>query len=72
MRMNTTGLILKGFDSEGISVSLRSDETGQTSVARFVQVEMLVGGQSYSSLVQVGYTTTSGSDFGVISGRTQK
>jgi hypothetical protein len=72
MTMNTTGLVLKGFDSEGISVSLRSDESGQTSVARFVQVEMLVGGQSYSSLVQVSFATTSGSDFGVISGRAQK
>lgn len=70
--MNVAGLIIKGFDSEGIETTARSDEAGQTSVARFIQVDMLVGGQTYSALAQVSYTTSSTDDFGSISGRSAK
>jgi len=72
MTMNVADLDLLGFNSEGISVSLRSDEVGQTSVARFIQIDMLVGGKSYSSLIQVSYATNSSSELGSISGRSSK
>ncbi len=69
MTMNVAGLVVDGFDSEGISVDVRSDETGETSVARFIQVDMVMGGQSYSGLVQVSYATSSNGDFGTMSAR---
>ena len=70
--MNVAGLIIKGFDSEGIETTARADEVGQTSVARFIQVDMLIGGQTYSALAQVSYSTSSNDDFGSISGRSAK
>ncbi len=70
--MNFADLDILGFDSEGISVSVRADEAGQSKVARFIQVEMLIAGQTYTTLAQVDYAPSSNSAFGTISGRSAK
>ncbi|MEI6233832.1 MAG: hypothetical protein WCT04_12310 [Planctomycetota bacterium] len=72
MTMNTSNLDIQGFDAEGITVSVRADETGQTSVARFIQVDMLVGSMTFSVLAEVSFATSTSSDFGTISGRSSK
>lgn len=69
MTMNVADLDIQGFDSEGITASVRSDESNQTSVARYVQVDMLVGGQTFSVLSSVEFKLDSNSLFGTISGR---
>ena len=47
MTMSTKDLDVLGFDSEGVTVSVRADEVGQTSVARFIQIDMLLLGSTY-------------------------
>jgi len=66
--LNVADLDVLGFDSEGITVSVRSDEQGQSPVDRFIQVDMLIQGQSFSAVVPVDYTVSS-SGFGSITGR---
>ncbi len=66
--MNVADLDVKGFDTEGITVDVRDDEEGESSVARFIQVEMLIGGQSYSVLAPVSYSVAGSGDFGTFSG----
>lgn len=70
--MNTADLDIQGFDSEGISVSLRADEAGESKVARFIQVAMVVGGQSFTTLAQVDFAPSNNGAFGTISGRSAK
>ena len=70
--MNFADLDILGFDSDGITVSVRADESGQSKVARFIQVNMLIAGQSYTTLAQVDYAPSSNSAFGTISGRSAK
>ena len=67
---NVADLDVQGFDSEGITVSVRSDEEGMSPVSRFIQVDMLISGQTFSAVVPVEYSISS-SDFGTISGRSK-
>jgi hypothetical protein len=67
--MNTAGLDLAGYDTEGITGSVRSDEQGMVAVDRSIQVNMLVGGQGYELLAPVEYELGPNNSFGTISGR---
>ena len=69
--MYTAGLIVSGFDTEGIVKNAKDAPSG-VMAPRKIQVGMLLDGVPYESLTPTGYTSYSGSDFGVISGRTQK
>lgn len=67
--LNVANLDVLGFNSDGITSSVRSDETTQTSVQRFIQVSMLLSGRTFTTLASVEYKLNSNSDFGTISGR---
>lgn len=69
MTMNVADLDILGFDSEGITASVRSDEADQTTVQRFIQVDMLVSGSTFTVLSSVEFKVDSNSEFGSISGR---
>jgi hypothetical protein len=69
MTMNVGDLDLLGFDTEGVTPSVRSDEAGMTSVQRFIQVDMLVGGQDYQVLAPVDFKLAKDDSFGSIQGR---
>ncbi len=72
MTMNTADLDVLGFVSEGVTASVRVDEIGQPSVARFIQVGMLISGQSFSVLAPVSFAPSLNSDFGTMTGRSDK
>lgn len=67
--LNVQDLDVLGFDSEGVTVSVRSDEEGMSPVARFIQVDMLIQGQTFSAVVPVDYSIGGGDVFGAIRGR---
>ena len=67
--LNVADLDVLGFDSEGITVSVRSDEEGMSPVARFIQVDMLISGQTFSAVVPVDYSVGSSDAFGSVRGR---
>ncbi len=47
---------------KGVTVNVRSDEEGQSSVARFIQVDMLISGKTYSVLAPVNYKVSAMAD----------
>jgi hypothetical protein len=49
------GLVNLGLDTEGITSTRRSDESNMTTLARQVQVDMLVDGAPYETLIPVKY-----------------
>ena len=68
---STKDMVNNGFDTEGIS-SKATDVPSGKSVTRMIQVAMLLDGTPFQSLSQVDFSLSSKTDFGVISGRTQK
>ena len=69
INLSVANLDILGFNSDGISSSVRSDETTLTSVQRYIQVSMLLAGRTFSTLASIEYKLNSNSDFGTISGR---
>ncbi len=67
--MTSLGLSALGFDSEGITSTVRSDELGMTGVQRFVQVNMVIDNTTYSVLAPVQFTVDTSGDFGTFQGR---
>ena len=61
-----------GFDTEGITTTLKSDEFGMKSVPRFIQVGLVLQGAPYESLLPVDYKLSKKADAGQISGRVSK
>jgi hypothetical protein len=58
-----------GFDSEGITASLRSDEENQSDVERYIQVGMVLDGVAFESVITVEYKITSSAEVGTFVGR---
>jgi hypothetical protein len=58
-----------GFDTEGVTGSVRSDEVGEKSVTRNIQVALVIGGVAYDSLAPVQFKLSKKKDAGAISGR---
>ena len=67
--MKASDLDLSGFDTEGITATLRSDEQGMSSVDRTIQMNMLVGGQGYELQAPVEFKLNTSAAFGTIGGR---
>jgi hypothetical protein len=67
--MSTEDMDLKGFESEGITSALRSDEEGRKAVDRFMQVNMVLGGEPYEAYVPVQFKLSSKADAGGIVSR---
>ena len=67
--ISNTGLSAAGFDSDGITNTLKSTETGKKSVPRTIQVALVYGGQTYQIAASVNYSLSSKGDKGTIAGR---
>ena len=61
-----------GFDTEGITPTLRSGEFGLKAATRFVQVSILLGGVPYETLAPVDFKVSKKGDAGQIKGRVDK
>jgi hypothetical protein len=66
---STEDMDLKGFDTEGITSSLRSVEVGMKTVPRQIQAAMVLGGISYANLIPVEFKLSTKQDSGQINGR---
>ncbi|MCY3023994.1 MAG: hypothetical protein NTW87_33865 [Planctomycetota bacterium] len=60
-----------GFDTEGITNTLRADEKHLKAAPRFVQVSLLFAGVPYDVYASVLYKLSSKGDAGQIAGRRQ-
>jgi hypothetical protein len=69
MTMSTLDMDLKGFESEGVTNTIRSDEAGRKSVPRFMQVNLLLAGEPYEAYVPVEFKLSSKADAGSIVSR---
>ncbi|HYF51845.1 MAG TPA: PKD domain-containing protein [Planctomycetota bacterium] len=67
--MSTANMDSIGFDTEGITNTLKSDEEGQKSVPRSIQVAMVIAGTSYEGNAAVQYKLSNKKDSGAMSGR---
>jgi len=67
--MSTENMDLKGFDTEGITTALRTDEAGQKTVPREIQVAMVLGGVAYEALVPVSFKLSTSAESGQMSSR---
>jgi hypothetical protein len=68
-QLKAEDLDLKGFDTEGITNALATDETGLKVVPRSIQVAVLLAGVAYETLAPVDYKLTTKQDSGQINSR---
>lgn len=59
-------LDVAGFDTEGISSTLRDDEKSLKAVERLIQVDILLGGVAYEGLARVAFKLSKGGESGAI------
>src|SRR5262249_50720838 len=53
--MSEVGMSADGFDTEGVTGTLRTDETGKKSVARSIQVAMVLAGVVFQQSADVSF-----------------
>jgi len=70
--ISVADLDTNGFDTEGITATLRNDEFGMKAVKRLIQVGLVFGGAPYESLLPVDYKLSKKADAGQIAGRVSK
>ena len=61
-----------GFDTEGITSTLRADERKLKAANRFVQVDLLLSGVAYEAYIPVQYKVSTKGDAGQLQGRAAK
>lgn len=67
--LSALNMSANGFDTEGVTSKIRSDEAGAKSVTRNIQVALVIGGVAYDSLDEVQFKLSKKQDAGAISGR---
>jgi len=67
--LSSLSMSANGFDTEGVTGSVRSDEAMLKSVARNIQVALTIGGVAYESLAPVQFKLSKKQDSGAIAGR---
>jgi len=63
---------LAGFDSEGITASVREDESDMPEVERYIQVGMVLEGVAFESVITVEYKVVTNSETGQFQTRSAK
>jgi len=71
LTLSLPNMSVAGFDTEGISNTLRPDEKRQKAVPRFVQVSLLFGGVPYEIYAPVTFKLSAKGDAGQIATRKQ-
>jgi len=65
-------LDVAGFDTEGITASVREDEADMPEVERYIQVGMVLEGVAFESTITVEYKVVTNSDTGTFQTRSAK
>lgn len=63
---------IAGFDTEGITASVRDDEADMPEVERYIQVGMVLEGVAFESVITVEYKVVTNSDTGTFQTRSAK
>jgi PKD repeat protein len=69
LTLNKSSLSAKGFDTEGITATLKDSEKGLKVVPRSIQVAVVFAGVAYQNVVPVQFKVSPKGDSGVITGR---
>lgn len=67
--LSSLSMSANGFDTEGVTSSVRSDEATLKNVARNIQVALTIGGVAYESTAPVQFKLSKKQDSGAIAGR---
>jgi hypothetical protein len=70
--ISTMDLDVAGFDTEGITATLRFGEPFLKAAPRMIQVSLVLGGVAYETLAPVDYKLSKKADAGAINGRAVK
>jgi hypothetical protein len=68
-QFSAAGLDTAGFNTDGITATRAPSEAGQKNLTRFIQVNMVLAGVAYESLIPVTYVLGTHDGFGTITGR---